>query len=55
MLFAALKGKALATISSIRVGVVAQTDDEVYVLNTIKIYSYRAGEMDFKVEGLWNI
>ena len=55
MLFAALKEKALATISSIRVDVVAQTDDEVYVLSTTKIYSYRAGEMDFKVEGLWNI
>ena len=27
-------------ISSIRVGVVAKTDDEIYVLNTIKIYGY---------------
>ena len=27
-------------ISSIRVGVVAKTDDEVYVSSTIKIYSY---------------
>ena len=26
-------------ISSIRVGVVAKTDDGVYILNTIKIYS----------------
>ena len=26
--------------SSIRVGVVAKTDDEVYVSNTIKMYSY---------------
>ena len=27
-------------ISSIRVGAVAKTDDEIYVLSTIKIYSY---------------
>ena len=27
-------------ISSIRVGVVAKTDDEVYVSSTIKMYSY---------------
>ena len=27
-------------ISSLRVGVVAKTDDEIYVLSTIKIYSY---------------
>ena len=27
-------------ISSIRVGVVAKTDDEVYVSSTIKLYSY---------------
>ena len=27
-------------ISSIGVGVVAKTDDEVYVLSTIKIYNY---------------
>ena len=27
-------------ISSVRVSVVAKTDDEVYVLSTIKIYNY---------------
>ena len=27
-------------LSSVRVGVVAKTDDEVYVSSTIKIYSY---------------
>ena len=30
----------MLVISSIRVSVVAKTDDEIYVLSTMKIYSY---------------
>ena len=34
------KERLRLVISSIRVGVVAKTDDEIYVLNTMKMYSY---------------
>ena len=34
------KERIRLVISSIRVGVVAKTDDEVYVSSTIKMYSY---------------
>ena len=34
------KERLRLVISSIRVGVVAKTDDEVYVSSTIKMYSY---------------
>ena len=34
------KERLTLVISSIRVGVVAKTDDEVYVSSTIKMYSY---------------
>ena len=34
------KERLRLVISSIRVGVVAKTNDEIYVLNTMKMYSY---------------
>ena len=34
------KERLRLVISSVRVGVVAKTDDEVYVSSTIKMYSY---------------
>ena len=35
-----LKEHLKLVLSSIRVGVVAKTDDEIYILSTVEIHSY---------------